>query len=68
MVGYTLVYWQDGEWFVGRLRERPDVFSQGRSLPDLEANIKEALLLMQNTDFLDLPPTYREKELLVETR
>jgi predicted RNase H-like HicB family nuclease len=67
MPGYTLVYWQDGEWIVGRLRERPDVFSQGRSLPDLEENIKEALFLMQATDFQDLPPDYQVKELLVET-
>ena len=51
MAGYTLVYWQDGEWLVGRLRERPDVFSQGRSLQDLEANIKEALMLMEAADF-----------------
>lgn len=67
MAGYTLVYWQDGEWFVGRLRERPDVFSQGKSLQDLEENIKEALALMETTDFQDLPPNYRVKELLVET-
>jgi predicted RNase H-like HicB family nuclease len=51
MAGYTLVYWQDGEWLVGRWRERPDVFSLGRSLPDLEENIKEALALMETTDF-----------------
>jgi len=66
MAGYTLIYWQDGEWLVGRLRERPDVFSQGRSLPELEENIKEALALMEATDFLDLPPDYHVKELLVE--
>ncbi len=51
MAGYTLVYWQDGEWFVGRLRERPDVFSQGESLPNLEENIREAPTLMEATDF-----------------
>jgi len=67
MLNFTLVYWQDGEWVVGRLRERPDVFSQGKSLEDLEKNIKEALSLMEATDFLDLPPDYQVKELLVET-
>jgi predicted RNase H-like HicB family nuclease len=67
MPGYTLVYWQDGEWLVGRLRERPDVFSQGKSLAELEDNIREALSLMVATDFHDLPPNYREKELLIET-
>ncbi|MDD3582179.1 MAG: type II toxin-antitoxin system HicB family antitoxin [Desulfobacca sp.] len=67
MPRYTLVYWQDADWLVGRLRERPDVFSQGRSMPELEENIKEALSLMEETDFLDLPPNYQVKELLVET-
>lgn len=67
MPRYTLVYWTDGEWLVGRLRERPEVFSQGRSLQELEENIKEALSLMEAMDFQDLPPTYQVKELLVET-
>jgi predicted RNase H-like HicB family nuclease len=67
MPKYTLVYWLDGDWLVGRLRERPDVFSQGRSLQELEENIKEALSLMEETDSLDLPPKYQVKELFVET-
>ena len=46
----TLLYWQDGEFLVGRLRERADVFSQGRNLGELEANIREALTLMEETD------------------
>jgi predicted RNase H-like HicB family nuclease len=68
MPNYTLVYWLDGDWHVGRLRERPEVFSQGRTLRELEANIKEALSLMEETDLLDLPPDYQVKELVVETR
>ncbi len=67
MPGYTLVYWEDGEWLVGRLRERPDVFSQGKSLDELEDNIREALSLMAATDFHDLPLNYREKQLFIET-
>jgi hypothetical protein len=27
---FTLEYWQDGPWVVGRLVEVPGVFSQGR--------------------------------------
>lgn len=46
----TLLYWQDGEWFIGRLKERPDVFSQGRTLEELEENIRDALKLMEETD------------------
>ena len=46
MKKYTLIYWQDGKWLVGRLRERSDVFSQGMTLRELETNIQEALNLM----------------------
>ena len=67
MRNYSLVYWRDGDWLVGRLRERPEVFSQGRTLPELEENIKEALSLMEETDTLDLPANYQVKELVVET-
>ncbi|MBI3296872.1 MAG: type II toxin-antitoxin system HicB family antitoxin [Elusimicrobia bacterium] len=43
---FTLDYWRDGEWFVGRLREVPGVFSQGETLSVLEANIKDAYRLV----------------------
>ena len=58
MAGYTLVYWQDGEWLVGRLRERPDVFPRGRSMRGLGRNISKTalMLLCEATDFQDLPP------------
>ena len=32
---FTLEYWQDGDWYVGRLVEVPGVFSQGASLEEL---------------------------------
>ncbi len=43
---FTLDYWEDEGWYVGRLREVPGVFSQGRSLEELEENIEDAFLLM----------------------
>jgi len=42
----TLEYWMDDEWFVGRLREIPGVFSQGKTLAELEENIREAYRLV----------------------
>jgi predicted RNase H-like HicB family nuclease len=39
---FTLEYWIDDEWYVGRIREIPGVFSQGETLEDLEANIADA--------------------------
>jgi predicted RNase H-like HicB family nuclease len=43
---FTLEYWQDGGWYVGRLVEVPGVFSQGETLADLQKNIQEAYQLM----------------------
>ena len=43
---FTLEYWRDGRWFVGRLKEVPGVFSQGETLAELEANIRDAYALM----------------------
>lgn len=43
---YTLEYWMDGGWYVGRLKEFPGVFSQGETLADLESNIQDAYRMM----------------------
>ena len=42
----TLDYWQDDGWYVGKLREMPNVFSQGENMAELEANIREVYQLM----------------------
>ncbi len=39
---FTLEFWRDGEWFVGRLLETPGVFSQGQTLEELRENIQDA--------------------------
>ena len=39
---FTLEYWLDDEWYVGRLKEIPSVFSQGETLEELEDNIRDA--------------------------
>jgi predicted RNase H-like HicB family nuclease len=43
---FTLEYWKNGDWFVGRLVEVPGVFSQGETLEELRENIQEAYDLM----------------------
>lgn len=43
---FTLEYWTDEGWYVGRLREVPGVFSQGKSLQELEENIRDAYQMM----------------------
>lgn len=46
MQRFTLEYWQDDGWYVGRIKEIPGVFSQGETLSALEENIREAYQLM----------------------
>lgn len=43
---FTLEYWIDEGWYVGRIKEVPGVFSQGASLQELEENIRDAYQLM----------------------
>ena len=43
---FTLEFWQDGIFYVGRLREVPGVFSQGETLDELRENIQDAYDLM----------------------
>ncbi|HOJ29111.1 MAG TPA: type II toxin-antitoxin system HicB family antitoxin [Spirochaetota bacterium] len=62
---FTLEYWIDEGWYVGRLLEVPGVFSQGETLEELIVNIREAYKLMVE----EVEPVYIEtkrKEIEVE--
>jgi len=43
---FTLEFWRDGAFYVGRLLEVPGVFSQGESPEELRENIQFAYDLM----------------------
>ena len=48
---FTLEYWEEDGWFIGRLKEVPGVFSQGETLQELEENIQDAYhLMMEDTE------------------
>lgn len=63
---FTLQYWQDEEWYVGKLKEVPGVFSQGESLEDLEENIRDAYQLMIESAPISLPAGTQVRELEVQ--
>lgn len=54
---FTLEFWRDGEWYVGRLIEVPGVFSQGKTLDDLRENLQEVYELIVTRDRAPAPPT-----------
>lgn len=56
MTKFTLEYWEDDEWLVGRLVEVPGVYSQGETLEELKENIKDAYRLMIQSDSPEIAP------------
>jgi len=64
---FTLEYWLDDSWYVGRLREVPGVFSQGETLEELEENIQDAYCWMEEEE--DVPHVAgKTKEVEIEVR
>jgi len=45
---FTLEYWIDDGWYVGRIKEVPGVFSQGANIEELEENIRDAYRIVLN--------------------
>lgn len=62
---YVLEYWEDDGWYVGRLREVPGVFSQGRTLAELEENVRDAFRLMVEGEET-APAGAQSKELAID--
>ena len=42
----TLIYWKSKKFWLGKLLEHPEIMTQGRTLDELERNIREAFMLM----------------------
>ena len=55
-----MVYWKGNKFWVGKLLEYPDIMTQGKTLKELEQNMKEAYMLMTMED---VPEEYKVKEL-----
>ena len=54
---FTLEFWQDEDWYVGRLLEVPGVFSQGETIEELKKNIQDAYqAVMGSEDVSFIPP------------
>ncbi len=62
MTKATMIYWRDGDFWLGKLLEHPDIMTQGYSLEELEENLREAYYLMA-TD--DVPDEFQLKEIAI---
>jgi len=61
MSQFTLEFWEDEGWFVGRLIEVPGVFSQGETLEELQENIRDAYRMMIESEPANLVPSSSNK-------
>jgi predicted RNase H-like HicB family nuclease len=63
---FTLEYWVDEDWYVGRLKGVPGVFSQGKTLAELEENIADAHRLMMEEEEAPSTETLQTKQIEVD--
>jgi predicted RNase H-like HicB family nuclease len=65
---FTLEYWVDDDWYVGRLKEIPGVFSQGETLKELEDNIRDAykMLIEEDMESLQISREVQTKKIGVD--
>ena len=63
---FTLEYWVDDEWYIGKLKEVPGVFSQAETLQELEENIRDAYQLMLSDNPTFPSQRVKTKELALE--
>ena len=63
---FTLEYWIDDGWYVGKLKEVPGVFNQGESLAELEANIQDAYGMVMEEESVPAHPGAQTKEIALD--
>jgi len=54
----NMIYWKSGKFWLGKLKEHPEIMTQGKTLKELEENIRDAYLMMVMDD---VPEKYQEK-------
>ncbi|MFO7899615.1 MAG: type II toxin-antitoxin system HicB family antitoxin [Planctomycetota bacterium] len=42
----TMIYWKGETFWLGKLREHPEIMSQGRTLEELEENLRDPYRMM----------------------
>ena len=58
----TMVYWKGEKFWLGKILEHPEIMTQGKTLKELEENIKAAYLLMALDE---VPKEHKVKEIAI---
>lgn len=53
-----MIYWKGEKFWLGKLKEHPEIMSQGRTLKELEENLRDAYHMMV---MADVPENHGEK-------
>ncbi|MFH1834199.1 MAG: type II toxin-antitoxin system HicB family antitoxin [bacterium] len=54
----TMVYWKGDRFWLGKLKEHPQIMTQARTLKELEENLRDAYRMLV---LADVPEDHREK-------
>lgn len=58
----TMIYWKGEKFWLGKLLEHPEIMTQGETLEEMEANLRDAYLLMALDE---VPDSYEIKEIVL---
>jgi len=58
----NMIYWKSDKFWLGKLLEHPEIMTQGKTLDELEENIKDAYIMMAMDD---VPERYETKEIAI---
>ena len=58
----TMIYWKGEKFWLGKLKEHPEIMTQGETVEELEENLRDAynMLVME-----DVPDQHGEKAIAV---
>ena len=56
----TMVYWKGEKFWLGKIKEYPEIMTQGRTVKELEENLRDAFQMMV---FDEVPEQYQEKSI-----
>lgn len=58
----TMIYWKEEKFWLGKFLEYPEIMTQGKTIKELEENLKDAFLMMAMDD---VPEKYKTKEIAI---
>ena len=58
----NMIYWKSEKFWLGKILEHPEIMTQGKTVDELEENLKKAYLLMAMDD---VPKDHNIKEIAI---